>query len=405
MHETSFVNTSSPWKIFRPRATAAHLVIPDGLNLERRADRHGVDRQGRHVADAQLVGDPVLVRVVILARLPEVRVLLAGLHPEVELARITDKIALVRGDAFPLEGPDDQVDAHALDLCPIDLEASRILAGVFVQLLDHVVQVWLRIAARVGHGELAEFRPLGFQRDRALAGGQGVFQGLGPLPEQVDGHLLGELLGVAGAENVRRVPDEHEDAQAQVIVDEGVRGESRRAADRALLACQGVGLGVGQPLRADRVMALEAALRVQPVEPEEGEDDLLCVRVDLRHGEVHELAELVGGQAGLGLDPEFLQVIAKHLLSRTELGAALAVGPSPLAVALGLGERGREQVAAVLDDPTERVIALQQFVLIDPLESLGQSRILSVREPLLRTCTDRYGEVQPDHDDPDTNPR
>ncbi len=202
--------------------------------------------------------------------------------------------------------------------------------------------------------KLAEVNTLALQ-PRIQVGSAGwfvqeVLQGLGPLREQIQGHLLGQLLGIAGPEHVGRVPNEHEDWVGEVVVDERVRGESCWAAHRALLARQGVREGVRQPLRADRVVTLEAALRIEPVEPEVWVDDLPGVLVDVRHGEVEELAELINGQAGLGLNPEFLQVLAEQLLPRAELHPALAIGAAPFAVAVSFGERRGEQVAAVLDE-------------------------------------------------------
>ena len=102
------------------------------------------------------------------------------------------------------------------------------------------------------------------------------------------------------------------------------------------------------------------------------------------------------------LDPEGIEVLAEGILPRTDQKPACAVRFASLSVAFGFGEGCGEQVAAVLDDLPECILAQKKFVLIDPLKPQGKRRVLGVRKPFLGWRLDRSGGEPggEDHADP-----
>ncbi len=162
---------------------------------------------------------------------------------------------------------------------------------------------------------------------------------------------------------------------------------------------------VGESGGTDRIVALEAALRIESVEPEVGDGRLACRGVDSRQavidrrvvggdGEVEDQAELIGGKSCTEGLLKLRQVRLEVDFARSLEPLSASVEFSSLAVALGFGERCGEQVPAVLNDLAKRVFSFEKFVFVDPFESIREGWVLSRGKTLLGLRWEGPGRAQ-----------
>ena len=318
-----------------------------GLVLGRRLDRRtGAEREGGErgdFTDRHLVLDPVAIEIGGAGRQ-----LVRG-HREVEVERVAHEVAHARGDPLPLERPDDEVAADTVDLAAIFVELRVGAAGA------ELVEEDLARAGAHGGAVDAEIGALGLEPDlvdHARIGSGGLQRAVARI-DQVEGHFLGDALGIAGTEDMRRVAQEHREHGVGVLVavgDEriahpvGRRGLSHRVDDRRggdgararePVGARGTRLGpcrIGVGIHAGDRVAFEAGLAVEPVDP-------------------HPRQLGKGGHGAV-----------RALFLALDL--ARAVGA--LAVAILGGEALGEQVAADLHHLAEADIAGADVVLVDP---------------------------------------
>ncbi len=269
------------------------------------------------------------------------------LHSEVEVERVTHEVAHVAGDALPLERADDEIFADTVDLATILVELRVRAAGAELVEID-VARVGAHGGAIDTVGGALRFQPDLVDRSRRLdRGAQRPVAGV----EQIEGHLLGEALGVARTEDMRRVAQENSKHPVWVLitvlnervldpggcrgllhrVDDGRSGDGARPRDAVVARGACIRHRISLCVHARDAVAFEAGLAVEPVDPHPG-----------------QLAERGHGPVQSRLQP--------LRLTRTE-GA--------LAVPVFGGEALGEQVATDLHHLAEADLAGADLVLVE----------------------------------------